>query len=156
MDHIDHSDCDLTKTVCRSLSSGSIFRCCSRSSVFCEYVVWWLARWHGLCRSAPSPHACMCVCVCVCASSLQHKAGASDEAAAGPTNHNPLEKCCLPLYLFFYLTIPPSCHLSLSQPFYSFNLRLWLLMQLFFILNLCLPLSIGLPHVVSTSHSDCL
>ncbi len=122
-----------------------------------------LAHWYGLCRSAPSPHACVYVCVCVyvCASSLQHKAGASTEAAARPTNHNPLEKCCLPLFL--YLTVPPSCHLSLWQPFYLFNLYLWLSIHLFFfnlsIVSLILYPYLPLPspltvkfHVICVHH----
>ena len=89
------------------------------SVFYVNMCVWWLACWHGLCRSAPPPQrTCVYVWMCVSVPALcSTKAGASDEAAAGPTNHNPLEKFCLPLYLFLSLTIPPSCHLSLWQPF---------------------------------------
>lgn len=65
---------------------------------------------------AAVPPPPMHVCVRVCASSLQHNAGASSKAAVGPANHKPLEKFCLPP--FIYLTVPPSHHLSLWQRFY--------------------------------------
>lgn len=102
---------------------------------------------HGLCRSAPSPYAC--VGLCVCASSLQHNTGASSKAAVGPANHKPLEKFCLPPSI--YLTVPPSCYLSLWLPFYILNLYLWLSSYLF--CNLSLFPSIGHLHFVSISPS---
>lgn len=79
----------------------------------------------------PPPFVNVRFCVCVCANSLQPKAGASSKAAAGLTNHNPSEKCCLAPYLL--LTALLSCHLSLWQPLFSI-LDLIQIMHLFYLL----------------------